>query len=452
MKIKRNALCACVAFVASWLLTSCANNQGIEGLLNPPRLTQEQSEIYQALLADTGKNIKLKYPKSGEYRSAIIMRNIDDEPSEEAIVFYEKIAQATTEASLRICILDQQDGKWRSAYNSAGAGTDIDKIMFTSLAKDDVTNIVVGYTMLNQTEKAVRIYTYSNGALQDIATANDRYSVLETMDIDNDNVDELIMVTITNNETGKAAVARMLSKVDNKVQVVSDEVPMDPGTLEYVNVVKGYVDKQTPALFLDSTRSNEVVGTEVLYCEDSKLRSTTRHNPEKNADKNPDKTLRPIGVASADIDKDSIVEVPVVIPFPGYENLPQNERVNTTDWLVFDGKTFITKYVSYYSLTNGYVFMLPERWKGTVTAKISAENSNEIIFYRYDGQLENMVEIMRIRTVTNSYAEKKALKDEGYQPIITNGQIEYFIKMSLSSREPLVLTMSEVRYYFKVIG
>ena len=71
-------------------MTGCsALNFSVEGLINAPKLTSEQSEIHQALIESVGSNITLKYPKNGEYRSAYVIANIDDEPTDEAMVFYE---------------------------------------------------------------------------------------------------------------------------------------------------------------------------------------------------------------------------------------------------------------------------------------------------------------------------------------------------------------------------
>ena len=47
-------------------MTGCsALNFSVEGLINAPKLTSEQSEIHQALIESVGSNITLKYPKNG---------------------------------------------------------------------------------------------------------------------------------------------------------------------------------------------------------------------------------------------------------------------------------------------------------------------------------------------------------------------------------------------------
>ena len=83
-RLKRAAVCALSIF-----LTGCsALNFSVEGLVNAPKLTAEQSQIHEALIKSVGSNITLKYPRNGDHRSAYVIADIDDEPNDEAIVFY----------------------------------------------------------------------------------------------------------------------------------------------------------------------------------------------------------------------------------------------------------------------------------------------------------------------------------------------------------------------------
>jgi len=69
-KIKKAAaFLKAAAILSIAALTGCQAT--IENLLTAPKLTQEQSEIYQALINSSGSSIKLKYPRGGEYRSRI---------------------------------------------------------------------------------------------------------------------------------------------------------------------------------------------------------------------------------------------------------------------------------------------------------------------------------------------------------------------------------------------
>ena len=200
-------------------MTGCsALNFSVEGLINAPKLTSEQSEIHQALIESVGSNITLKYPKNGEYRSAYVIANIDDEPTDEAMVFYEYTSNGSEEDGLRVNILDKdEDGKWYSVKELAGAGTDIDQVIISPMGSNNQTDVFVGYQNLTNDEKTMEIYSYTDGDFKRVAL--DTYSVLEPLDINNDGYIELITIQrSTNNDTGAVtAKASMLNMKNNEI-------------------------------------------------------------------------------------------------------------------------------------------------------------------------------------------------------------------------------------------
>lgn len=75
----------------SLTLSGCAYGQtGIDGMLKPPKLSDQQNEIYAALQASVGKNITLKYPRTGDFTSAFFVANIDED-RRRRLLFFTKI-------------------------------------------------------------------------------------------------------------------------------------------------------------------------------------------------------------------------------------------------------------------------------------------------------------------------------------------------------------------------
>ena len=114
-------LMASVCLIA--VLCGCSGSFSAGELLASPRLTDEQNEIYNALTASAGR-VDLRYPHTGEYRSAFVIHNIDGEPTDEAIVFYEQSkSEAAKEpdaqdgnavGNLRVSFLDKdENGNWK---------------------------------------------------------------------------------------------------------------------------------------------------------------------------------------------------------------------------------------------------------------------------------------------------------------------------------------------------
>ena len=94
----------------------------------------------------------LKYPISGENRSAYILCNLDDESSNEAVVFY----QLTGTDTIRMNILDQNDqGEWESVYDMAGAGDDIYTVDLATISTLDRNDLIISSDLPTQHQAVV---------------------------------------------------------------------------------------------------------------------------------------------------------------------------------------------------------------------------------------------------------------------------------------------------------
>ena len=86
MSICKRGLLALLGVLCLFSLPGCGDislesflQPGIDELLHPPKLTQEQKEISSALEAavGAGRAEKLKYPRRGEYLSAFVMYDLE---------------------------------------------------------------------------------------------------------------------------------------------------------------------------------------------------------------------------------------------------------------------------------------------------------------------------------------------------------------------------------------
>ena len=429
--------------IASMTLTSCnVGNLSIDGLLVAPKLTTEQQKIHETLIQSVGKGITLKYPKNGNNRSAFVIANIDDEPTNEALVLYEHDNLSLDSGGIRISVLDQNsNGEWTSRHDIAGAGTDVDQILISKLGGNQI-NIIVGYATMDLNEKVLEIYSYADGKLNRIF--EDKYNVLETIDIDNDGSNELI--TVQNNPTDSTSTVSLLSYQDSGIQKVNT-IRMSDGTTSVLKYLKGKVLPTHKALFIDCHKSTNDVQTEIVFYRYSSLQNPMAQIGEELSLK----TSRPSGYYCSDVDGDGIIEIPTVKPLPGYEDKQPEEQLYLTTWSVYeDYYSLKEKYTGYYSIANGYNFVFPEKWENKITVVKDTAN-NEAVFYKYDGKLDgNMSEIMRIGVSVRS--ETKNYTDEGYQVIRSIGQVDFVVKLSGDIRDELSLQLSDVKRNFYVIS
>lgn len=426
-----------IAFFCLFALTGCSiTNLGIENLMAAPRLTEEQAAIYQALIDSTGKNITLKYSRSGENRSAFLLADIDDEPTEEALVFYQ--LQSSDDSVVRIKFLDRNsEGEWIAFYDIAGEGTDIDKVTVTNVG--DKTYVIIGFISLSLEERIVNVYEYSLGNIS--LVFREYYSIFDTMDIDSDKNDEMFI--IKNNVEAGVNEAYLYRFAEGAISL-SSYTPMAAGVIGYTAYTKGKINNTTPAIFVESTTTTGQQGTEIIYYKDGALINPMTVTTEQLFER----TWRVLGYNSADLDNDSIVEIPVTSVMQGYEE--SEAPLYLTEWYSYDGYGGLEKeYSGYYSLRGGYAFIFPNRWKDMITVKFDTA-TEEVVFYRYDGVLNNnMTELMRIIYVGST--ETSEYIHDGYKKIGENGQIDFLVKLVNNRREPLVLTIDEVENNFYVL-
>lgn len=432
------------AVTLAFSLSGCTIISGIESYLKPPKLSEQHEQIYNALINADGAKISLKYPKSGSYLSAFVVADIDSEPSDEAIVFYEKANVTGSDLStLRINFLDQKNGKWESMYDFAADGNEVERVFISELGASDITNVIIGTG--SPTEKSAQLFVYSNKQKPEPQSLG-TYTVMDVRDINNDSENELIM--INSNPDGNTAQLKWL---DKNSTLVSGPVLNLENTTEIVQLIYGKLSSDITAVYLDSYINTNTIITEILRPETRDGTIMLTPVTADNAEAEPiNRTVRKSSLISRDIDNDGIVEIPVNTVFRGYEDKPETEQINMTEWYVLENNMFVRKYTSYYSINDGYAFMIPKKWEDKVTVKSS---NDDIILCRYDENPENQTELMRICVAGSSEAEAIIKEKEyaEYEQIYSYGDTVYLACLPDISNDPLALSANEILFNFKII-
>lgn len=401
-----SAVCVCT------LLTGCSFGSSIDTLMAPPKLSVQQEQIFSALTDAAGGSISLKYPKSGSYLSAFIVDDIDGDGGTEAVVFYEKTGLAVEENTLRINILDQFDGKWRSVCDTPAEGSEIEKVMISRLGSNNRINLLIGSSLINRSEKNVSVYNYDGGTIEQ--TFSSQYSFFDITDLDSDGESEFLL--LAGQASGSPAVAEAY-KLDEDGIYHKYSLELSGSFSEYEKITYGSLSGGRKGLYIDAQSGSGLIQTDVLFMNEKGL-GKVFDTPEKSL-----ATVRPQGCSLLDIDSDGTPEIPVQTVAPGYSEVSEGEQMKLTSWLtVCEDDSLERKYTSYYSVNDGYIFVFPNRWYNRVTVRRDSVN-DELVFCEFSGNKVGR-ELFRICCARDTASLQDRLSN-GYMLLRTKGELTY---------------------------
>jgi len=427
------------AAMAALVLSGCTS-ASVEELLSPPRLDGEQTEIYDALRAFTNDSITLKYPRSGQYRSAFVVQNIDDEPTDEAIVFYE-MPNVTSGSSLRMNFLDKQNGQWVSVYDFAASGSEVESLMFRDLGNGRTT-IFVNYLVQSSSDRATSVLTYNNGTPKELANIRNIYT--DIFDADGNGTDDLFVIS-TERSSGITSAAVYCIDGDNLTR--AGMVNLNSGFADIRDVVCGSCSPTgTRAILIDYAFSDGSFGTDGMIHGEGYFFLSPALTPE--AVVRSSNSYTPY-LKCTDIDGDGTIEIPATKPFAQYEESPRSEQICETVWyyLARNGTYLQKKYSSFVGTKGDYILIFPDSWSGNVTVAASISEGS-IRINRYNGISGVKGEsIMRIYSAADGNTAK--YDTDEYIPLGVSGTTgqAYYAQLDDSTLTP---TAEELRELFRL--
>lgn len=485
--MRRNVFALCITLLCL-ILSACSMPASVPDLMQAPRLSAEQEAVNDALKRSLGTGgYTLKYPRSGDFRSAFVFRDIDSDGEDEAIAFYQL---NNSSRGTSVNILDMDHGEWRSVYdrpgieNSDDSDYEIDYIQFEHIESRDFENIIIGWQMNSPSAKQISIYTYEKDAL-DAAKRLDRrytqsYSNSLTRDMDGDGLMDIALLSRKRqNQPYKLSfVSATRGKID-----VTGSYSLGDDVISIENIIFGRLGDSRQALFIDvGLESGEQYATEIVAIADGILLplinlsavDTSEAPPtplpespggvpaaaaeeisaEEQRQMNFWATLRSEKILSGDMDGDGIIEVPSSRPLLGYEELAENadeleEKIQyLTTFSYYRNGVMTPDFNACVNLQGQYMLKFPDRWIGKVTL-YSENDLTQWRFIKYNGNLSDLsIELLRIKRISkNDYQDRLEVN-----PILLTPQQNslYQIYGYLPSNEEseLAITERELRSMF----
>jgi hypothetical protein len=442
VSMRRKLLAVCLAVS---LLCSCSLQLNAADLLEPPRLSAEQSAIYDALETAIGtSSFKLKYPRSGSNRSACTLCDLDGDGVEEAIAFYELTTGGST--STWISVLSRQDDTWKSLKQIPGEASEVDRLEFASILGGE-KSIVVGWASTGEDNSTCIFYNFVDGQLEKFKT-DFSYNEMLIADVDGDGLEEVVLCTL--NGTRSATMA-LLHESGGRI-VRTSTVEMPSRLTGYLQLTAGELASGMSAVFADVTLSDGTTDTAVAQVDRTSQRTVLTELSGEELGVY-DSFNRPVAAALCeDINGDGLIDIPVATPLPGYEKSDEEDALwRITYKSVLGGElTDVRSFVI--NEADGYRFALPDRWGDAVTVRRTSDGG-EWSFIVYNGDLNDSTsaELLRIRTVSPSDYQDKFETAE-YTTIATKGIYEYQISLPDNAPEPYALSLEEATGLFALLS
>ncbi|MEA5010587.1 MAG: hypothetical protein VB100_02560 [Angelakisella sp.] len=428
------------------LLTSCVPIQtNIEALMEPPKLSDRQYQVNEALKDGVGQGFKLKYPQSGDYRSAFTFYDLDGNGKEEAIVFY---APNTTASFLRVTVLYEENGRWRSGPDLQGLGAEVDFLRIEQLKEDEPKSLVVGWTQESSAGKKIAaVYNYADGDLVMDYTGD--YSRIAIDDFHNDGTSEIVL--ITSYSMYGSSTASLIGEIEPGMIDLMDEVELPPMISSYFEPLCGKISSSGTGVVVDGYTEGRTLATTVIRVEDDHTLSLPMSENDYLLFT---RSTRKSEVFSQDVNSDGIIEIPLQYPAPGHDQMDEeDEACYITNYSQLSGTGFTTVSRAFVSSNENYRLTFPQSWMEADITVYRQPEDGEMIFYLYNGKdvYDRTQELCRIRvTSTQDYQDKLAA--ELYFSLGQRGTIEYLARIPTNAPEPLRINSKQLKDLFSFIN
>ena len=359
------------------MLSGCSLLSTGDELLSAPQAGGEVSKIQAALNELVTVDYTLKYPTSGEYRSAIVRYDITGDGREEAIAFFSTEAENITQ--MHVAVLTEKEGKWQAAKDASTLASGVERVEFCDLNGDGKHEIMVGWSILGNVDKQVSVYTFDGSVL--LPRAAEKYNEFICCDLDTDGKNELLVFHV--NSTEGTARARMLELRPDGINEKASAVT-DGGVSSYFGIRVGKLLDGREAIFLDGKKGAGSI-TEIIY-----LSGGVLVNPLYSAEEAKTQTERVFTDAVYDMGGDGFIDIPMHVVAPGYENV-ESGREYITKWCAYNGRSLVVTATTISDIQDGYFMTVPKSHEGKITFVTSADG--------------------RVKTVSRYSAEEEAIKE-----------------------------------------
>ena len=367
MKIRRFGVAAAALCM---MLTGCSLSLNSPDILTPPKAEGDQAEIQELIKQSAGNSYEMVYPESGEYKSSVIFRNLDDDDDEEAVAMY-----TAKDDVISVLVADKKNNDYELLTECSLHTPKIDGVEFVSFGGNTI-DVLLSYPGSSPSLQSLTVISIGENIGQ-----NDMINTCAAHivgDYNGDEIEDLLTLALADGEN--LPTARLFIGTGGKLEEQSScEISSD--TKEYVSLSFGKICDEMSAAVVDAIDADGKYATQ-LICYDYNARGVI--NPLYVND-GYDKTKRTATVCSADVDRDGLIEIPLC-ELTDYSSTEEESSVcDRIDWSNYEyaEASFTTKQSAILCEDLGFLLNLTPEHTEIVTARYTGENMMSVYLWEY---------------------------------------------------------------------
>ncbi len=406
-------------------------------LYSLPQASEEYVKLQEQINTVLAPGTEYSPPTFGPNRQSVQLKDIDSDGVNEAIAFF----RTTGDKPLKIYIMEQTDGTYRTADVIEGDGVEIESIRYADMDGDGVSEFIVGWqasaVLLHMSIYSIR--DYQHALLKD-----SDYAELVVNDMNNDgNMDVVALRLPSSDFPGEAEMFFLMpdGEISNSL------APLSKGIESITSVVKGNLSDGTPAIFVEGGYTGGNVVTDLLTWRYNDLVNVTA---SKSSGVSED-TLRAYSIYSTDINKDDVVEV----PSPRLLESSSDTKYYSIDWSSYDrfgNKSDI--FTTYHDFSDGWYLILPDDWEDSITVRRDDTISGErTLIFSYLTETDSVgeeirsIDFLKIYTLSGDNKDDRA-RLEGRFKLLEHGEIICAAEI-LTTEVPLTVNKAIITENFR---
>ena len=327
-------------------------------------------------------------PRAGENQQTVQMADLDGDGIQEYLLF----TKSSGDMPLQVLIFDENEEEYYLSNVIESTGAAFELVEYVQMDDKPGVEIVLGRQVSEQVVRSLSVYTFSDGSVKQLLSAN--YSKFFCCDMDTDGLQELMILRPgqTDMDNGVAELYTMKQGVMERYS----EARMSCSVDKLKRVIIGNLHGGIPAVFVGSTMEENTIITDVYAMVNGQFRNVSLSNDLGTSVK----TLRNYYVYADDIDSDGEVELPYLISMTPIEQGRSVDKQYLIRWYSMntDGAE-VDKMYTYHNYVGGWYMQLDAKLASRISV---VQEGNAFVFYLWNKQYSKYQKLYTVYALTGN--------------------------------------------------